>query len=216
MVKEKEGTLRVGTPLGLLSNNEVSDDPRNWPDPYQHQTLAGAIFTSEECSTIVRTGLGLARTRAAVKINGEDQRRLRTRHARIGWIVSSETTHWIFQAIAAAVAEANSTRWHYDLQPIERLQFTEYGFGGHYGWHVDVGVGVNITRKLSFSVQLSQPSIYIGGKLQFLRGRFKRAASAELGSITIFPSFMQHRVTPLLFGKRYSLVGWVHGSEPLK
>jgi PKHD-type hydroxylase len=215
-VKETEGALRLGTPLGLLSNDEVSDDPRNWPDPYQHQTLTGAIFAPDECSKIVRIGLGLARTRAPVKINGEDKMRWRTRYARVGWIVNSETTQWIFQAVAAAVAEANSTRWHYDLVPIERLQFTEYGFGGHYAWHVDVGIGANITRKLSFSVQLSQPSIYIGGKLQFLRGRFKRAASSELGSITIFPSFMQHRVTPLLFGKRYSLVGWFHGSEPLR
>ena len=131
-VKEKEGALRLETPVGLSSNDEVSDDPRNWPDPYRHQTLAGAIFTPDECSKIVRTGLGLAPTRASVKINGEDQLRWRSRYARISWIVSSETTQWIFQTVAAAVAEANSARWHYDLQPIERLQFTEYGFGGHY------------------------------------------------------------------------------------
>jgi PKHD-type hydroxylase len=214
-VKEKTGALPVSTQVGLLSN-DVSDDPQNWPDPYQPQTLAGAIFTPDECSNIVRTGLSLSRTRAAVKINREDKMRWRTRYARIGWIVNSEATQWIFRTVSAAIAEANSRHWHYDLEPIERLQFTEYGLGGHYRWHVDIGPGVNITRKLSFSVQLSKPTTYIGGKLQFPRGRAKRPASSELGSITIFPSFMQHRVTPVLFGKRYSLVGWVHGLVPLK
>lgn len=174
------------------------------------------MFTQEECSKIVRIGLGLSPSLASVEIHGDRKPRRWIRNSRISSIVYDEGTQWIFQTIAAGIVEANSARWHYELKPFEQLQFTEYRRGGHYLWHVDVGPGKNITRKLSFSVQLSAPATYIGGKLQFLHGHFRRTANCEPGSITIFPSFMLHRVTPVLFGKRYSLVGWVHGAEPLR
>jgi PKHD-type hydroxylase len=217
ITKEKEGALREDILTGLLSSNKRPlGDPETWPSPYSHETLAKTLFTPEECSKIIRIGLDLSLVRAGVVIDGVSRTRLRARNSRISRIVHDDGTHWIFQTIATAIAEANSARWHYELKRIDRLQFTEYGFGAHYDWHVDVGPGKNITRKLSFSVQLSARATYFGGQLQFRRGRFRRTASYELGSITIFPSFMSHRVSPLLFGKRYSLVGWVHGAEPLR
>jgi PKHD-type hydroxylase len=215
--KEKEGALRQDTLTGLLSSNKRPlENPETWPGPYRHETPAKALFTPEECSKIIRTGLDLSLSRATVVIDGASKTRLRTRNSRISRIVHDESTHWIFQTIATAIAEANSARWHYELKQIDRLQFTEYGLGAHYDWHVDVGPGKNITRKLSFSVQLSARATYFGGQLQFRRGRFRRTATYALGSITIFPSFMPHRVSPVFFGKRYSLVGWVHGAEPLR
>ena len=33
----------------------------------------------------------------------------------------------------------------------------------------------------------------------------------ELGTAVLFPSFIQHRVTEITRGTRYSLVGWVNG-----
>lgn len=216
-LEEKEGALRRDTLTGLLSSNQrLLENPETWPSPCRHETLAKALFTPEECSKIIRIGLDLSLSRATVVIDGANKTRLRARNSRISRIVHDESTHWIFQAIATAIAEANSARWRYELERIDRLQFTEYGLGAHYDWHVDVGPGKNITRKLSFSVQLSARANYFGGQLQFLRGRVKRTATYELGSITIFPSFMLHRVSALFFGKRYSLVGWVHGAEPLR
>jgi PKHD-type hydroxylase len=215
--KEKEAAPRQDTLTGLLSSNKRPlENPETWPGPYRHETPAKALFTPEECSKIIRTGLDLSLSRATVVIDGASKTRLRARNSRISRILHDESTDWIFQTIATAIAEANSARWHYEIEQIERLQFTEYGLGAHYDWHVDVGPGKNITRKLSFSVQLSARATYFGGQLQFRRGRFRRTASYALGSITIFPSFMPHRVSPLFFGKRYSLVGWVHGAEPLR
>jgi PKHD-type hydroxylase len=212
----REGVL--GSDLtGLLSTDKMLlAHQQTWPAPFHHETSAKPLFTPAECSRIVQIGLGLSPSRASVEARGVRKARRWIRNSRISSIVSDDSTHWIFQIIETAVAEANLGRWHYDLVPLVFLQFTEYGPGGHYLWHVDVGPGKNIFRKLSFSVQLSSPATYIGGKLQFLRGHYRRTASTELGSLTIFPSFMLHRVKPVLFGRRYSLVGWVQGPEPLR
>ena len=217
IAKEKEAVLRPDSPIGpLCSDQELFDNPETWPNPCHHETLE-AIFTPEECSKIIRIGSDLSASRASVvKPDGGTKNRPWVRNARIGHLVHDESTDWIFQSIAGAIARANSARWHYELEPTNRFQFTEYRRGGHYIWHMDVGPGHNITRKLSFSVQLSAPAAYTGGKLQFLHGYTRRTASCSLGSITIFPSFMLHRVKPVVLGKRYALVGWVHGAAPLR
>ena len=39
----------------------------------------------------------------------------------------------------------------------------------------------------------------------------KVKAPREKGTIVVFPSFVQHRVTPITKGVRQSIVGWVSG-----
>jgi PKHD-type hydroxylase len=65
---------------------------------------------------------------------------------------------------------------------------------------------------LSISVQLSDPSEYEGGDLQFsLYGDRTVIAEKEQGTMVIFPSYMRHRVTPVTRGTRRSLVTWITG-----
>lgn len=80
---------------------------------------------------------------------------------------------------------------------------------GHYNWHNDLGPNGMISRKLSFSIQLSEPTAYTGGQLEFLPSFGK--PEIEQGSIIVFPSYLTHRVTPMLSGTRYVIVGWIHG-----
>ena len=63
------------------------------------------------------------------------------------------------------------------------------------------------TRLLTVVVQLSAPGDYRGGQLQV--GVIN--ASDALGTVVIFPAHQMHRVTPITFGRRVSLVGWVAG-----
>jgi PKHD-type hydroxylase len=77
-------------------------------------------------------------------------------------------------------------------------------------------------RKLSVTVNLSPAGSYDGGNLKFDFGphtdgeQFYEAIEArEQGSIIIFPSFLDHTVTPITRGKRYSLVLWNLG-DPFK
>jgi PKHD-type hydroxylase len=90
-----------------------------------------------------------------------------------------------------------------------RLFKYESSSADHYAWHNDLGPEGMISRKLSFSIQLSNPNSYTGGQLEFSPSFGK--SSAEQGSIIVFPSYLTHRVTPMELGTRYVLVGWIHG-----
>tara|TARA_E500000318_G_C3545152_1_gene206325 strand:+ start:624 stop:1535 length:912 start_codon:yes stop_codon:yes gene_type:complete len=77
-------------------------------------------------------------------------------------------------------------------------------------------------RKLSMTLNLTEPTDYTGGDLKFDfgphagRGRFKTCKEIRpRGSIIIFPSFLHHQVTPVTKGTRYSLVIWSLG-KPFK
>ena len=114
------------------------------------------------------------------------------------------------------VMEANDTMWNFDLLGYhDSLQYTTYyGGGGHYDWHTDVGPGM-ANRKLSVVVQLTDPTEYTGGELNLNGGQGIIAAPKEKNTVIIFPSFVLHRVTPVLTGTRKSLVTWIAG-PPLR
>lgn len=119
----------------------------------------------------------------------------------------------VFQLVADAIRDANRRRFRYDLvgwPGSDRPVLLRYRGeeGGHFVLHTDLG-RAHTTRKLSFSLQLSSPAEYEGGRLRFPRLGF--VAGAEQGSLTIFPSFLPHVVEPVTSGLRVVLVGWFHG-----
>lgn len=123
-------------------------------------------------------------------------------------------THWIFQRVAQAVRDFNQQFWQYQLSFIETLQYTLYQQpGDFYTNHMDMSFDHSQdVRKLSFSVQLSNPDQYQGSDLEFLRrGNEYYPPVRTQGTIVMFPAFMVHQVTPLISGTRASLVGWVMG-----
>jgi len=79
-------------------------------------------------------------------------------------------------------------------------------------WHMDISGFPHNTRKLSFSINLNNPNEYEGGDLEFRDlGEEIKISPKSLGGITIFPSFLSHRVTPITKGIRKVLVGFVEG-----
>jgi PKHD-type hydroxylase len=69
-----------------------------------------------------------------------------------------------------------------------------------------------LVRKLSFTLQLSDPEDYEGGQVQFLdeNGRTYFAPKRK-GTLVLFDSRTQHRVLKVTKGLRKSIVGWVVG-----
>ena len=59
-------------------------------------------------------------------------------------------------------------------------------------------------------MQLSNGDDYEGGELEFLNVDTP-VLHRSIGSITIFPSYLPHRVKPVTEGVRHSLVAWIHG-----
>jgi len=118
--------------------------------------------------------------------------------------------------IAYEVCNINSHVWRYELSGFvvddkPYLMRYEGSRQDHYDWHVDIGQGPNASRKLSFSLQLSDSTTYQGGGLEFMNIPSGSAEIRRQGTLVIFPAYWPHRITPMQSGTRHVLVGWVHG-----
>ncbi len=155
---------------------------------------------------------------AKVHSNGTDETiDSKLRESSIKWLIPEENkTEWIYEKLMMCVIEANTDMWEFDINHFkDAIQYTEY-YGdveGHYDWHIDMGGGNSITRKISIVVQLSDPEDYEGGELQIQTGGEEHISIIKKkGSVTLFPSYLRHRVSPVTKGTRKSLVLWVGGS----
>lgn len=163
-------------------------------------------FSPEECKALVdaKFPLGPGLT--------EDGQNTAKRKSGIYWIPKTEQWGELYNKIVNLVAQANKDFYNFELSSLtENLQYTEYdeSVQGHYDWHFDIGEGpLNCNRKLSVSIQLSDPADYEGGQLEFSMGK---VAERDQGTMVIFPSYLQHRVTPVTKGTRRSLVTWITG-----
>ena len=159
-------------------------------------------------------------------LNQQRQRNLfKQRNSKIVWL----NDPWIYRYIMPFVAKANiNAGWNFQYDVSEQCQFTKYGEGQFYDWHCDSFDDPygernqkNVSdefkgkiRKLSVTVSLSDPNTYRGGELEFSFSGSpnQRPVTEECktilpkGSIVVFPSYVWHRVKPVLSGTRYSLV----------
>ena len=137
---------------------------------------------------------------------------------------------WIYDTIWPYMEEANKQAgWKYDIRAIENMQITRYKKGGYYHFHKD-GKGDHLSvydrpdskflhghvRKLSMTVLLNDN--YEGGEFQFARYNYRKEECEirslgfnKTGMIVVFPADVEHRVTPVTKGIRYSLVVWFLG-----
>jgi PKHD-type hydroxylase len=165
------------------------------------------VFTNIQCKKIVELGIAESLQSSTIG-NGDVVDTIR--NSKNSWICNQEDTRWIFDKISEVVKYANQS-YMFDLTHFgERLQFTEYSQGQFYKWHVDNGAGLLSYRKLSVVVNLTNPLSYSGGELQIFSA-IKEKIPKTQGSVIIFPSYKEHRVTPLIEGVRHSLVSWISG-----
>ena len=112
---------------------------------------------------------------------------------------------------------ANHSIYKYNIQELEKVKILKYENGGKYKWHTDCGSKETSLRKLTAVVQLSEETKYEGGDLEFgitdEKGEKNYTAPRTRGSITVFPAFLSHRVTPITKGKRSSMVFFIEGGK---
>ena len=138
------------------------------------------------------------------------------RTSTVSWLTRTPESEWIYDRLAFIARKLNADFYGFDLFGfVEDMQYTIYDGKeqGHYDFHLDMipPAGDNPPRKLSLVLQLSDPSKYEGGDLQIWPGGEIRNAERVLGGVTLFPSCLLHRVTPVTKGVRKSLVFWVGG-----
>ena len=140
------------------------------------------------------------------------------RKSDVVWIIDQ----WVYDLIWPYMINANEQAgWKYNIVAAEDCQVTRYTEDGFYLWHKD-GMGSHYevhdepdnkflhgnVRKLSMSIILNDE--YEGGDFEII-GLKEPLPRLEKGTIIVFPSFIEHRVTPVTKGTRYSLVAWFVG-----
>jgi len=133
----------------------------------------------------------------------------------------NENTAFMFDKFLDVATHINDNFFNFDILGFDHFQYTMYDeVGSHYDFHADTIFGDHIppnmilTRKLSFSLLLSDSSEYEGGDLEILiNGGDPIKVEQKKGRVIAFPSFMMHRVTPVTKGCRKSIVFWAVGQK---
>jgi PKHD-type hydroxylase len=171
-------------------------------------------FTPEECKKIIDYAEQFEKKDAGV--SNKNELNFEIRESKVVWITPDPQINWVYQRLTDIITRLNEDYFRFDLFGFtEGFQFTEYNApSGHYGKHVD-NIYNGTVRKLSFVLQLSDPKYYKGGELQIYLGEKPEVMKKEQGTVVAFPSPTLHEVTPIIEGRRYSLVGWITG-KPFK
>ena len=145
-------------------------------------------------------------------LSGDNTYNDELRKSTVMFIDNTSENDWVYKKLSNLAITCNNERYWFDLLGFhQELQLTRYSKGDFFDWHLDFGAGEISARKLSMTIQLSEPDAYEGGDLQFMINDKVVNAPREKGTIVIFPSFIMHRVTPITKGIRQSIVGWVSG-----
>ena len=165
-------------------------------------------FSKLECETIINT----AKNKGLIK--GKTKEESDVRDSKISWLYSTDNLDWVFHRVTDIVLNLNERFFKFDLFGInEGFQFTNYEApSGKYGKHVDRGMNMPV-RKLSISIQLTNPDEYEGGELFLYQGDKGDLMDKSQGTLILFPSYVLHEVMPVTKGERNSLVTWVTGKQ---
>jgi len=165
-------------------------------------------FSPEECKKIIE--IGNKKILKKAKTFGDNS----SRKSKISWLYPSDDLAWVYERVTNIILDLNSKFFKFDLYGfIEGFQFTHYKQpDGKYEKHVDKTY-YKIIRKLSLSIQLSDPKTYEGGELLLHNHNTPITIPKEQGKLIAFPSYVLHEVTPVTKGERYSLVAWITGPQ---
>ena len=166
------------------------------------------------------------------------------RNSNVTWIDESDkdgALPWpeLTKQITQQVNNINNKHWGFDLSKCEPLQYSIYNEGDYYNWHNDQRESVyedGLARKLSFTVFLNEdyddgdfeivelsaakelPKLNVenvSATLLVNEGGMITGPQPSAGTMIVFPSYLWHRVKPVIKGPRKSLVGWFLG-KPFK
>ena len=203
-----------------MNQKHIFDTEQN--DPQQYYWFQEGL-TKEEVDRVISLASELPEPERATTLGSEDGGS--TRSSMIKWIPQNNSTwNWLYERLMDLSVEANDALWRFDLRTsLESIQYTEYyaSENGHYDWHQDIGPGdLPSKRKVSITIQLSESDEYKGGDLWICTGS---NGTGQLDNVNncprgkgvgvLFPSYMMHRVSPVVEGVRKSLVLWVGGSH---
>ena len=172
-----------------------------------YQLWSGGL-SDEQVENIISTGEQYEPQDATIFSSSEAKTDIRSS------VVRGLPDQWVRDLLFEYIKQANTNAFGVDVENQAEIQFTEYHGeqNGHYDWHHDINWNgsTNSDRKLSITVQLSDPSDYEGGDFEFDEVS-TNADFKSKGTVLVFPSYLRHRVLPITSGTRKSLVAWFFG-----
>mgnify|MGYP003116825664 CR=1 FL=1 len=154
----------------------------------------------------------------ATTINSDDKEKsdtnLEVRNT-LWYNITEEVAKKLEEAVAGCFVTHVAPKYHCQFKSYEPVQFLGYPVGGHYKGHND-GEHFNtetrqweriMERDVSFLFYLNDQ--YGGGELEFYD--LGLTIKPKKGMMIAFPSYKDfaHKVHPVTWGHRYSLVSWV-------
>jgi PKHD-type hydroxylase len=178
-----------------------------------------AGLSNEVCNKIIKEAESYEVEDATIgSVNSKKNKQIR--QSTVRWVNSTnETSRFIHNILWSYASAANKNAFGLDINLLDQIQYTIYDGTKEdfYGFHYDT-FWANPTmydRKISVTVQLSDPEDYEGGEFlfepQFIQPEQKKLK--KQGSILVFPSMIGHCVKPVTKGTRKSLVAWVEGPK---
>jgi PKHD-type hydroxylase len=141
---------------------------------------------------------------------------LSIRKSDVKWLGYNQESKWLYDKISNAVRSTNDEVYQFELLGADPLQYTIYESeeNGEYDWHTDILQNGERVRKISVVILLSDTSDFYGGSfLVSPSGGKPQEIVMKKGRMVVFPSWLPHRVAPVLEGTRISLVMWFYGKR---
>lgn len=138
-----------------------------------------------------------------------------SRISTLSWINYNDTSKDLFDFLTDKIDRINFYHYGMKIYGMESIQYTRYPINGHYKFHNDITISKEDTmRKLSLVMALTSADSYEGGDLLLSPhgGDNIETIRLDKGDLIAFPSYIPHKVTPVISGNRISIVAW--GSGP--
>lgn len=190
---------------------------------FTSQVVDNKVFNNDEVDWIVNYCTTLEIGKGELFESNPDYS---TREALTGWIKQpTYENQWIYDKLNQTIEKHNDYVFNLELSGIPYIQYTEYPPGGHHDFHMDLPMDMpsyidykinEFFRKLTVVVLLTQPEVdFGGGEFQLNTSMERTPVTIPLvkGSVLMFPSFLLHKVNPVHWGLRKTLVTWVIGPK---
>ena len=189
-------------------------------NPHVSLVYHGIHFSSEECDAITASAIDSEWREGGVGGYGEDKSQPsvvgKARSCLEQRLPVDQHSGAPLNKISLEISAVNANGWRFDLSGFvadDMPYIMRYpdSMQGHNDWHVDMGRAYAASRKLGFTIELTESNAYEGGDLEFHNVEIDNESLRKKGTLAIFPTYWLHRVTPVTKGTRDVVVGWVHG-----
>ncbi len=176
----------------------------------------GAL-TAEECDGLI----SLSKLANSVRLPNAKNGVVPDYHQADLWSINyTEETKWLWERVVKNLTAVNENYFGFEvygiIEPLQLLCYdatkSEKGEGDRHELHIDNAHPFSC-RKISFSLELSDPDTYQGGEFNVYASETTMDFPNSRGTMIMFPSFFLNEVKPIIKGKRWALVGWISGPQ---